>query len=65
MNFLSRTGTRGVGTTVSFQPTITSISSSLGGSKYEKELEILGNYRETFTKSYELHSGQSEATSNL
>lgn len=39
---------------------LTSISSSLGGGKYEKELEILANYTETFTKSYDQHTGDTE-----
>jgi hypothetical protein len=39
---------------------LTEISISLGGGKYEKELEILQNYNETFTEVYRLYTDVTE-----
>ena len=39
---------------------LTDISSSLGGGKYEKELEILRNYNDTFAKVYQLYTDVDE-----
>jgi hypothetical protein len=40
---------------------LTDISDSLGGGKYEKELEILHNYDQTFTEVYNVYNTADEA----
>jgi hypothetical protein len=39
---------------------LSNISSSLGGKKYEKELEILQNYKQTFTNAYNAYANNAE-----
>jgi hypothetical protein len=39
---------------------LSNINDSLGGGKYEKELEILGNYKRTFTDVYNVYTNNGE-----
>jgi hypothetical protein len=43
---------------------LTSIGGSLGGKKYEKELEILQNYKQTFTDVYNAYTNNTDNTDN-
>jgi hypothetical protein len=49
-----------LGIVESLKDYLLNISSSLGGKKYEKELEILRNYKQTFTNVYNAYTNNAE-----